>query len=65
MMSADAIRSATDEGRQFDVVGWGQNSVDYVAVVAAHPGELENQLARLRTSGGQVATAMVTCSRLG
>jgi sulfofructose kinase len=55
------------EGRQFDVVGLGQNSVDYVAVVAAHPApNSKNQLAQFAyLPGGQVATAMVTCSRLG
>jgi sulfofructose kinase len=55
------------EGRAFDIVGLGQNSVDYVAVAATHPASNSKQ--RLEhfacLPGGQIATAMVTCARLG
>ena len=51
----------------FDVVGLGQNSVDYVAVAATHPAPNSKQ--RLEQfaclPGGQVATAIVACARLG
>src|SRR6266480_2774411 len=53
--------------RTFDLVGLGQNSVDYVAVAATHPAPNSKQ--RLEQfaclPGGQVATAMVACARLG
>jgi len=60
-----AIPSAA--GRAFDVVGFGENSVDLVAVPAANPASLSKQeLARFaRLPGGQIATAMVGCRRLG
>ena len=55
------------ESRAFDVVGLGQNSVDYVAVSAAYP--TPNSKQRLEQfaclPGGQVATAVVACARLG
>ena len=53
--------------REFDIAGFGLNSVDLLAVVARHPWPNTKQpiqkLARL--PGGQAATAMVTCARLG
>ena len=55
------------ESRPFDVVGLGQNSVDLVAVVGEFPKSNTkhriDQFARL--PGGQVASAMVCCARLG
>jgi sulfofructose kinase len=55
------------EGRAFDLVGLGQNSVDYVAVAATYPAANSKQ--RLEQfaclPGGQVATALVACARLG
>jgi sulfofructose kinase len=53
--------------RPFDVVGFGLNSIDLVAVVAEHPsGNSKQRLQRFaRLPGGQIATAMVTCARLG
>ena len=55
------------EGRAFDVVGLGRNSVDYVAVAAAHPARnSKQQLEQFAClPGGQVATAIVACARLG
>jgi len=53
--------------RAFDLVGLGQNSVDYVAVAAMHPAPGSKQ--RLEQfaclPGGQVATAVVAAARLG
>jgi sulfofructose kinase len=51
----------------FDVVGFGLNSVDLVAVVAEHPAcNTKQRLQRVaRLPGGQMATAMATCARLG
>jgi sulfofructose kinase len=53
--------------RPFDVVGLGQNSVDLLAVVDGFPlSNTKHRLERfLRLPGGQVATAMVCCARLG
>ncbi len=53
--------------RPFDVVGFGLNSVDLLTVVAAFPQpDSKQQLKRFaRMPGGQAATAMVTCARLG
>jgi len=54
-------------GRAFDVVGLGQNSVDYVAVGAAalSAGSKQRLEYFARLPGGQTATAMVACARLG
>ena len=53
--------------RPFDVAGFGLNSIDLVAVVAEYP--VLNSKQRLqrvaRLPGGQIATAMATCARLG
>jgi sugar/nucleoside kinase (ribokinase family) len=53
--------------RPFDVVGVGLNSIDLMTVVAEYPRSGSKQrLQRLaRLPGGQIATAMVTCARLG
>jgi sugar/nucleoside kinase (ribokinase family) len=51
----------------FDVVGLGLNSIDLVAVVSEHPPPNSKQrLERVeRMPGGQVATALSVCARLG
>jgi len=53
--------------RPFDVAGFGLNSVDLLAVVAEYP--LLNSKQRLqrltRLPGGQIATALATCAKLG
>ena len=52
---------------QFDVVGMGLNAVDHLCVVPHYP-EFNSKVKMLEYSkqgGGQVATAMVTCVRLG
>jgi sulfofructose kinase len=53
--------------RPFDIVGLGLNSVDLVAVVAEYPESNSKQrLQRFaRLPGGQIATAMALCARLG
>jgi sugar/nucleoside kinase (ribokinase family) len=50
-----------------DVVGFGENSVDIIAVLEGRPQQDGKQvLASLsRAAGGQVATAMAACARLG
>jgi sugar/nucleoside kinase (ribokinase family) len=55
------------EGKPFDVVGMGLNSVDFLAVVPEFP-SFNSKMKILRFSkqgGGQVATAMVALSRWG
>jgi sugar/nucleoside kinase (ribokinase family) len=54
-------------GPAFDVVGVGLNSLDLLVLVAEHPPRNSKQpMLRLgRHPGGQAATAMVTCARLG
>ncbi len=63
------MRQLTGERRQFDVVGFGECSVDEVWVVPSlEPGALTGKLRahkRDRLGGGQIATAMVACARLG
>jgi sugar/nucleoside kinase (ribokinase family) len=53
--------------RPFDVAGFGLNSVDLVTVVAEYPvSNTKQRLQRFaRLPGGQIATAMATCARLG
>jgi sulfofructose kinase len=50
-----------------DVVGLGLNATDTVLVVRQYPplGGKERVLSALRQAGGQMATALVTCQRLG
>ncbi len=53
--------------RPFDVVGLGQNSVDLLAVVNGFPrSNTKHRLERFtQLPGGQIATSMVCCARLG
>jgi sulfofructose kinase len=53
--------------KAFDVAGFGLNSVDLMTVVAEYPASNTKQrLQRFaRLPGGQIATAMATCARLG
>ena len=53
--------------RAFDVVGLGEISVDHLCVVPRLPGASDKvRMARYEVQGGgQVATAMVACQRLG
>jgi sulfofructose kinase len=53
--------------RQFDVVGLGESSLDFVAVVGGPvPADAKLPLDRFEMmSGGQTATALVACARLG
>src|SRR3954471_8458661 len=53
--------------RSFDVAGFGLNSVDLLAVVAEHPAVNSKQRLQraARLPGGQIATAMAACAKLG
>src|SRR3954468_3682430 len=53
--------------RSFDVAGFGLNSVDLLAVVAEHPAVNSKQRIQraTRLPGGQIATAMAACAKLG
>lgn len=53
--------------RPFDVVGLGRNSIDFLTVVAEHPAPNSKQpLQRFaRLPGGEIATAVAACARLG
>jgi sulfofructose kinase len=53
--------------REFDVAGFGLNSIDLVTVVSSYPARNSKQrlLRFTRQPGGQIATALVACRRLG
>lgn len=52
--------------RPHDLVGFGENSVDLVAVVEAGASAGKREIAEFaRLPGGQIATAMAACARLG
>src|SRR5881296_2668165 len=53
--------------RPVDVAGFGLNSVDLVAVVAEYPtANTKQRLQRFaQLPGGQIATAIATCARMG
>jgi sulfofructose kinase len=55
------------DDRPFDITGFGMNSVDVLAVVAEHPAVNSKQrLQRVtRLAGGEIATALTTCAKLG
>jgi sugar/nucleoside kinase (ribokinase family) len=57
----------SSESRPYDVVGFGLNSVDLVAVVAEFPHvNTKQRLQRVaRLPGGQTATALTVCARFG
>jgi sugar/nucleoside kinase (ribokinase family) len=61
------FRIPSGSDRPFDVVGFGLNSIDLLTVVAEYPASNTKQrLQRFaRLPGGQIATAMATCARLG
>jgi len=63
------MRELTSERRDFDVVGFGECSIDEVWVVPSlEPGVFGGKLRahkRDRLGGGQIATAMVAGARLG
>jgi len=54
-------------GRALDVIGYGESSIDEVWVVPTRPewDSKSRATRRERLGGGQVATAMVACARLG
>ena len=68
-MSADAgpLWPGRSEGRSVDVVGLGQSSLDHVCLVEGLPrfAGKDRILDYTRLPGGQVATAILACTRLG
>jgi sulfofructose kinase len=64
---ADTFDLQFPEGKTFDVVGLGANSVDHLCVVPRYP-QFDSKTEILqyeRLAGGQVATAMAFLSRIG
>jgi sulfofructose kinase len=63
------VKTVTSERREFDVVGFGECSIDEVWVVPSlEPASFTGKLRankRDRLGGGQIATAMVAAARLG
>jgi sugar/nucleoside kinase (ribokinase family) len=61
------FRIPTRDSTRCDVTGVGLNSIDLVAVVAEYPtSNTKQRLQRFaRLPGGQIATAMAVCARLG
>lgn len=61
------FRVSPPGSRPFDVAGLGLNSIDLVAVVAEYPeSNTKQRLQRFsRLPGGQIATALSACARLG
>ena len=64
---APAVSTVPPGIQPFDVAGLGLNSIDLVAVVAEYPARNTKQrLQRFaRLPGGQIATALSVCARLG
>jgi sugar/nucleoside kinase (ribokinase family) len=62
-----SIKFPRADERPFDVAGFGLNSIDILAVVAEHPAVNSKQrLQRVtRLPGGQIATALAACAKLG
>jgi sulfofructose kinase len=62
-----SLRIPRANERPFDVAGFGLNSVDLLAVVAEHPAVNSKQRLQraTRLPGGEIATAMVACAKLG
>jgi len=61
------VDSSKDSTREFDVVGMGLNAVDHICVIPRFP-HYDEKLRMVdfqRTVGGQVASALVACSRWG
>jgi len=67
LLTAQPLLPATRSGAAFDVVGLGQCSIDHVAVVDGFPPFAGKVAMRryLRLPGGQIATALLACARLG
>jgi sulfofructose kinase len=57
----------TADERPFDIAGFGLNSIDLLAVVAEYPASNTKQRLQrfMHLPGGQIATAMTVCARLG
>lgn len=64
---ADLLGQLPAAGRQFDVIGVGENSMDTLVTVPHWPSADEKValLSHASLPGGQVASALVGCARLG
>jgi sulfofructose kinase len=63
----DIVERLKQPGRTFDVLGCGESSIDEIWVLGTAPdwGGKVRASRRERMGGGQIATAMVACARLG
>ncbi len=61
------LRIPRPNSRPFDVAGFGLNSVDLLAVVAEYPAPNSKQRLQrfMHMPGGQIATALSACAKLG
>jgi sugar/nucleoside kinase (ribokinase family) len=66
-MSHEASASPIPPGERFDVVGLGLNAMDYITRIPSFPVPgRKTPIHEIRLEpGGQVATALATCARLG
>jgi sulfofructose kinase len=67
LLSAAPLLPGAPRATPFDVVGLGQCSIDHVAIVDGFPPYAGKVAMReyLRLPGGQIATALLACARLG
>ncbi len=65
--ASDRFDAVFPDRREFDVVGFGQNTVDHVCVLPEYPRiDTKTEILRYeKLPGGQIATAVVFASRLG
>jgi len=61
------LRIPKADAKPFDVAGFGLNSIDLLAVVAEYPASNSKQRLQrfMHMPGGQIATALSACARLG
>jgi len=61
------LRIPPADAKPFDVAGFGLNSIDLLAVVAEYPASNSKQRLQrfMHMPGGQIATAVSVCARLG
>jgi len=63
------VNDPNDPNDQFDIIGIGENSIDYVYLVPEFPGHDRSSKVEIAghvvSPGGQVATALCTCAALG
>ena len=66
-MNLPIVPTSLSTSSVFDVVGFGLNTIDLLAVVDEYPSPDSKNILQdfVELPGGQTATAMVTCARLG